>query len=288
LELGIWNLINMDIRQSEEYAFFTKSLGWEVKKINGINIFIKKIPVLGSIVKIQRTEKVPFEEIEKVAKKFRAFQIILEPAFKIDPEDLKKYKYKPLSSPFIPTKTIIKDVKKEEKEILSSFSKNKKRDVLYAQKNGLLVKEGTLKDFLTLKREYLLKKFILPLGINKETKLLFEAFRDKAKAVIAYKKDSPEPLAGAIILFCEKTAYYWQAAATDKGKKLLAPTLVVWEAIKLAKKEGCLFFDFEGIYDERFPQNRSWQGFTRFKRGFRGEEVIFPAPYVKTKLRITS
>lgn len=279
----------MDIRQSPEYAQFIKSLGWQVQNIKGTNSFIKKIPIAGSIIKIQRTDKeIPFDEIEKVTKEKKAFQVILEPGLvKINPDDFKKYKYKPLSSPFIPTKTIIKNIKKNEEEILNSFSKNKKRDVVYAQKRGLLVKEGVLEDFLKLKRQYLLKKFIIPLGINKEIKLLFEAFRDKVKAVIVYKKDSPEPLAGAIILISGKTAYYWQAAATDKGKKLLAPTLLVWEAIKLAKKEKCKYFDFEGIYDERFPKNRSWQGFTHFKRGFGGEEITYPAPLAKTRLHIT-
>ncbi|MBU2577491.1 peptidoglycan bridge formation glycyltransferase FemA/FemB family protein [Patescibacteria group bacterium] len=279
----------MNIRQSPEYSQFIKSLGWQVQKVKGINIFIKKIPVLGSIIKIQRIEKeIPFEEIEKITKEEKAFQVILEPGFdKINPNDLKKYKYKPLSSPFIPTKTIIKNIEKSDEEILNSFSKNKKRDVFCAQKRGLLVKEGILDDFLKLKKEYLLKKFIIPFGVNKEIKLLSQAFKNKAKFVIASEKDKKISLAGAIILINEDTAYYWQAAATDKGKKLLAPTLVVWEALKLAKKEGCRYFDFEGIYDERFPQNKSWQGFTHFKKGFRGEEIIYPAPLVKTRLHIT-
>lgn len=279
----------MDIRQSPEYGQFIKSLGWQVQNIKGTNAFIKKIPIVGSIVKIQRIEKeIPFEEIEKIARKERAFQIILEPGHTpININDLKKYKYKNLSSPFIPTKTIIKDIEKSEDEILNSFSKNKRRDVIYAQKKGLLVKAGVLEDFLKLKKEYLLKKYIIPFGVNKEIKLLIQAFKNKAKIVIVFEKDQKIPLAGAIILINEDTAYYWQAAATDKGKKLLAPTLVVWEAIKLAKKEGCKYFDFEGIYDERFPKNKSWQGFTHFKNGFKGEETIYSNPSVKTRLHIT-
>ena len=44
---------------------------------------------------------------------------------------------------------------------------------------------------------------------------------------------------------------------------------------KERKKEGKKVFDFEGIYDERFPLI-SWKGFTRFKKGFGGIEVEYP------------
>jgi lipid II:glycine glycyltransferase (peptidoglycan interpeptide bridge formation enzyme) len=51
---------------------------------------------------------------------------------------------------------------------------------------------------------------------------------------------------------------------------------LVWEALKLAKKRGCRIFDFEGIYDERFPKAAaSWKGFTKFKEGFGGEKIVY-------------
>ena len=66
------------------------------------------------------------------------------------------------------------------------------------------------------------------------------------------------------------------AASSDSGNKNFAPTLLVWEAILLAKKLKLKAFDFEGIYDERFPKAaESWKGFTKFKEGFGGEKVVF-------------
>lgn len=87
-------------------------------------------------------------------------------------------------------------------------------------------------------------------------------------------------LAGALILIHDKISYYFHAASTPEGQKLSAPYLVVWEAIKLAKKKDCRVFDFEGIYDERFPI-KSWKGFTHFKKSFGGKEV----EYSKTSLK---
>jgi len=279
----------MDIRQSPAYAQFIRNLGWQVEKIGRWNVFIKKFPLVGSLIKIQRIiPPIPFEEIETIAKKHRAFQIILEPtSFPQPPHPQTPHGYRPLKSPFIPTKTLILDLCRSEKEIFNSFTKNKRRDIRIAERNKLVIKGGTPEEFLKLKKKSLFKKHILPLGTKKEVLPLIKAFGpEKSKILVANSPCPSEPIAGLILLFHDKTAYYWQAAATEKGKKLMAPTLLLWEAIKLAKKKGCTRFDFEGVYDERFPQNKSWLGFTHFKQGFGGKEIIYPRPITKTKFRI--
>jgi len=63
-----------DIRQSKEYANYLESQGWVVERIDDISYFIKKIPILGSVLKIQRPEKIDFETIQKIEKKYRVFQ----------------------------------------------------------------------------------------------------------------------------------------------------------------------------------------------------------------------
>ncbi len=281
-----------DIRQSPEYADFIRSLGWKVEKAGEWNAFIKPFPLFGSLIKIQRiVAPIPFDKIEILAKKYRAFQIIIESTSSQTQEYPKEYR--PLKSPFIPTKTLILDLKRTENEIFDSFSKNKRRDIRIGERNNLIIKEGTPEDFYLLKKKHLLKRGILPFGTKNEIFPLVKAFGpEKSKILIALPntpnipKIPNSPVAGTILLFHDKIAYYWQAAATDQGKKLMAPTLLVWEAIKLAKKKGCIKFDFEGIFDDRFPENKSWQGFTHFKQGFGGEEIIYPKPISKIKFRI--
>ncbi|HUW24522.1 MAG TPA: peptidoglycan bridge formation glycyltransferase FemA/FemB family protein [Patescibacteria group bacterium] len=268
----------MDIRQSPQYAAYLKSLGWQMEKIGSHYFFLKKIPFLGFLLKVQRIAlSTPFGEIEKLAAKYRPFQIIIEPAVGKTAETLPAG-FRPYRSPFIPTKTLIKDLRETEDKILASFSKNKRRDIRLAGKKELITKEGTVADFVTLKKDYLLRKFILPFGTEREIELLCQAFGEKAKILVA--ESEGKVVAATLLLFHNQVAYYWQAAATSRGKKLLAPTLLVWESIKLAKKKGCTTFDFEGIYDERFPQNKSWLGFTNFKEGFRGKEVQYPLPII--------
>ncbi|KKP30162.1 MAG: hypothetical protein UR20_C0056G0005 [Candidatus Woesebacteria bacterium GW2011_GWE2_31_6] len=68
-----------DIRQTLEYANYLKSNGWIVERINGINYFIKKLPLLGSILKLQRPKEIDFKIIKKLSKKYGVFQTIIEP-----------------------------------------------------------------------------------------------------------------------------------------------------------------------------------------------------------------
>jgi lipid II:glycine glycyltransferase (peptidoglycan interpeptide bridge formation enzyme) len=59
------------------------------------------------------------------------------------------------------------------------------------------------------------------------------------------------------------------------------PTLLTWEAIKLAKKLGDRRFDFEGIADERFPVTNKWLGFSRFKKSFGGNKIEYIGSFSK-------
>lgn len=283
----------MDIRQTPEYTQYLKLLGWETVKINGGQIFFRKFPLIGSVIKVQRTKPpIPFMDIERIAKKVRAFQITIDPGFdqKILTKNgtekfiksYQKFRYSIPQTPFIPTKTIVLDINRSEENILESFSKNKRRDVRAALRGNLIIKEESSKEFIDLKKKLLLKKFILPLGLVSEIRPLYQAFSpEKIKILVAYHQN--QPVAGTIILFQPQRAHYWLATATNEGKKLLAPTLLVWEAIKIAKQKGCKEFDLEGVYDDRFPKNKNWLGFTKFKEGFGKMEILYPPTLTKSK-----
>jgi lipid II:glycine glycyltransferase (peptidoglycan interpeptide bridge formation enzyme) len=52
-----------------------------------------------------------------------------------------------------------------------------------------------------------------------------------------------------------------------------------WEAIKEAKKRGCVLYDFWGYVDPKKEPNHPWAGPTLFKMGFGGNAH----EYVKTQ-----
>ena len=118
-------------------------------------------------------------------------------------------------------------------------------------------------------------------GIDRLWKLLYP---NHATILLAKTHDN-RVVAGILLLFWNNTAFYWIAGATHEGKKLFAPTLLVWHALKVGKKRKCALFDFIGVWDERKPkQSPEWKGFTKFKEGFGGKSIYYPISMLRTKV----
>lgn len=268
--------MTQNIHQSDIYAQFMRAIGWVVEEVDGVKIFIKKFPLLPAVMKIQRADKVPdIQKLKSLMKKYRARSISFEPSLNFK---LQNSNFKLLSNPYLPTKTIHIDITPPQETIFKRFSEAKQRGVRRAQKGGIKIEESkNIQEFITLKNK---TAGVLGFLTTTTVQSLWQAFAPKHAAILV-ALISKKPLAGILLLFHQKTAYYWMAAATREGKKAFAPTLLVWEALKLAKEKGCTTFDFEGIYDERFPKlNKNWLGFTKFKQGFGGKEVNYSQPFL--------
>lgn len=251
-----------DLRQSVSFAAYMEKIGWDAAEYRAADcewrIYIKKIPVLGNFVKIWRPDKIVSTAIlDEIAKKYHAFAVQVN---------------------YSPTKTLKLDLTPSREDILGQTTKEARYEIRKAEKNKTIVKNSqNIEIFCQLWQENAWRRgFWLP--FKKEIRSIYEAFGKNSFLLLGYL-DS-KPLAGALILVCGKTAYYFHAASTPLGRKMAAPSLLIWEAIKLAKNKGCRLFDFEGLYDERFP-NRSWLGFTHFKQSFGGKVVTFPGTYTK-------
>lgn len=289
----------LDFRQSEKYGRFMEKIGWQVEKLDDCQIFIKKLPFLPfSIVKIQRPEKIDFDKLDKLAKQNHALFIKLEPRQfnNLTVEQFNNRGYKFDKSPLLPTKTLQISLIPSIEQIFNQFTKDGRYEIRRAEKNGLQIvnecagnpdvtsgrPQHAIDDFISLWHQNALHRgFWLPL--KKQIKSLHEAFGKDAYLVLSHLgnlSNLGKPKAGALIIISGKTAYYSYAASSPPGRQLAAPSLVVWKAIKLAKEKGCTLFDFEGIYDERFP-NQSWLGFTHFKKSFGGQEIEYPGCFTK-------
>ena len=298
---------HQDLHQSPEYANYMKQRGWEVEKTScqpQTNAFIRKIPLIGSVIKIQRpTTILPEEELDNLAQRHHALFIKTEPYTKYQ---MLNTKYQKDTWPLLPSKTIHLDLTRSEKKLWENLDSDARYSIRKAKKS-LCVKcykhpqlnppdapavilsparrgeesqdniSNRFESPTPLKTFYQLlkitgrsKHFYTPKW--QDLKLKTECFNTKAWLLLAYKPISlipPKALAGCLLLIHDNVAYYHHAANSPEGRKLLAGYLVLWEAIKLAKELGCHTFDFEGVYDERFPKaTRDWKGFTNFKKKF--------------------
>lgn len=252
-----------------------------VVTVNGVHVFIRRFPIFGGLAKIQRSQKLPdLKKLLPVLREYRVHTIAVEPEYTMDQTLFRKW-CRTLSrhvrlnrTPFLPTKTLHINLTPTEETIFKKFSEAKRRAVRRAQKNNLQICESAnIQDLIHIKNKSTgLFGFITTTGIDK----LWNIFAPKHAAILlAYSND--KLIGGILLLFWKQTAYYWLAGATREGKKLAAPTLLVWEALKLSKQRGCKRFDFVGVWDERQPHKFSdWKGFTKFKEGFGGTSSYYP------------
>lgn len=265
-----------------------KGLGWRVEKVDGCQIFIKQFPFgLGSVIKVLRPSlPIPFEKIDKIAKKHRAWFVKLEPGQPFNHlamKQLNHHGFYPSSWPLSPSKTIRIDLKKSEKKLWADLKKETRNIIRRAIKKGVAVNQSKeVEYFCDLWVKSMRRRGNL-LAASKEIKKIWRAFGKNSHLLLAHKSaDRDQPLAGALIITYGKAASYIFAASTGQGNKFGAPSLIVWEAIRMAKKLGCEIFDLEGIYDSRYQRaTKSWKGFTMFKKGFGGEEIAYIGSFVK-------
>lgn len=271
-----------DIRQSPIFARFMHDIGWEVKKIHAQFVYMRKFPFVGFFAKMPRPKpSFPFSQLQTFITDNHIFRFKISPFIPSSSKEFTKLKNQFLSHnfkvdnfPFNPTTTICIDLTQSEEILFKNFTQAKRRAVRRAIKNGVTVKQSSdIRTFISIR-----KKQYFPLGFlvtHEMEKLWQNFFPENATLLLAFSSEK-RAIGGIFLLFYDGIAYYWFASATFSGKKLFAPTLLVWEAMKLAKQKGCTRFDFEGIYDERFLKAaKSWKGFTKFKEGFGGKEVVF-------------
>lgn len=270
-----------DLRQTPEYAQYMKSLGWQAVSLDNNLVYLKNIPLIGKIAKLQRPKS---EIIESSLTTFIDQNKVS--VFYIEPNTgngFKNLNFKTSKSCFLPSKTIHMDLKLSEQEILKQIKKKTRYSVRLAQKQNLCVTKSQDVALFIKMWEISARKRGMWLPQKKEILSLWNAFKDNTHCLIANSDTlhQKKPLAGVLIVRANNVAYYMYAFSTQEGNKLSAPTFLVWEAIKLAKKKNCEIFDFEGIYDKRYPQTKNWKGFTKFKEGFGGEIIEYPQTIVR-------
>ena len=262
-----------DLRQTNNYSQYMQDLGWRVDEYKGVHIYFKKI-LFWRFVKIQR----PQVEIVKllncyIVKKYRYSTVYVEPGSNKQHNDLLKLGFKKYNSPFLPSKTVQIDLRRSEEQLLKEMHYKTRYNCKKATSDKM---QATRSDSIDKFAEFWQRcagQRGMFLSQKKEIRAIYNAF--SKDAVIHYVHINNEWLSAILRISTSNVSYYMYAASTKDGKKLFAPTIITWEAIKAAKKEGNKVFDFEGVFDERFPLT-SWKGFTRFKKGFGGIEVEYP------------
>src|SRR3989339_1398319 len=149
----------MELQQSPLYQAYIKALHWNVVDVDGSVIFYRNIPLIGTLAKLQRPEHLPYvPKLIMKLKELHVTQLSVEPKEDVVQEDFDRYLialskfFRIITSPFIPTKTIVIDISGSTKELFSKFTSAKRRAVRKAEKNNITIVEShEINDLIAIK-----------------------------------------------------------------------------------------------------------------------------------------
>lgn len=283
----------LDTRQTDQWGKYLSRIGWTVEYIGKTVILIRKIPLINkSVIKIQHPiGPIPFKKIEELSKKYSALFTLIEPHnFNYSEEDYEKNDYLKTNIHLAHTATLKIDLNQSEEKLLNSFSENARRNIKKAKDNNIVIKkiflkqepnDNQFKEFYKLLLELVkIKKFYVPTYEEYYKKMT--AFKNTSVLIFAYEKGIKNPVAAVWFVYYKNVITYLQTGITNKGYEILANYLLVWEGLKLGRKLKLEVFDFETIYDIRYPkENKKWIGYSEFKKRFHGEIITYPPAWIK-------
>lgn len=171
------------------------------------------------------------------------------------------------------------DLKANESDLLAKMHPKTRYNLRLAEKKGVKVivddSPASVQWFLKL----LFEETVVRQGFFAHTPEYFQKLWQVlhpagiAHLLRAYSGD--QTLAIFMVFVFNQTLYYPYGASTRESKQVMAPNLLMWEAIRFGKKLGCTDFDMWGALGPNPNPNDPWFGFHRFKAGYGGQLVEF-------------
>ncbi len=175
-----------------------------------------------------------------------------------------------------PENTLILDLDKDEEKIIAEMKSKTRYNIRLASKRGVtVISTSNLTNFLKLNKETTKRdKFQGHEDAYYQNLLKFFAANPEVKLKLLIANYQNKAIAGIILAFFHDTAFYLHGASSDEYRNVMAPHLLQWAGIKIAKKLGLKHYDFWGIAPSDQPKH-PWSGVTRFKLGFSGKETNY-------------
>jgi lipid II:glycine glycyltransferase (peptidoglycan interpeptide bridge formation enzyme) len=261
--------------QSWEWGEFKEKMGWKVFRIAiqkqsqiiaGAQMLIKPLP--SELVSIAYIPRGPignwldkqiasqlFSELHRVARLHRAIFLKVEPPLvynlKID-QTLQQYHFRPSYSSNQPRATIILNLHQSMDDIWLQLRKTTKQCIKSSAEKGVSIRVGGYEDLSSFYK--LMKITSKRAHFSSRTRAYYEqewqSFANNKQNVLLLAIYQDQLLAAHMTYrFGDHAAYFHSGSIIDSAK--LHPNhLLVWEAIKLAKEQGCRTYDLWGIPEE--------------------------------------
>ena len=215
----------------------------------------------GPVINNEKLQK----EFEKEFKKILAKDIIF---VRFEPNWIPEFSRK--VNDVQPSKTFYTDLSQDEKILLEQMHQKTRYNIRLALKKEMsfLYNDPDIDSFIKLIKETSARDKFVSHPISYYKKMI-----ESGAAQLATLKDNEEVLAAGIFAQYGDTMTYLHGASSSNKRELMAPYALHWEMMMFAKGEGLKHYDWHGVDDKK------WPGFTRFKRGFGGTDIIYPGTF---------
>jgi len=187
--------------------------------------------------------------------------------------------------------TLIADISKPEEELLAQMKQKTRYNINLARRHGaeiisigdekkaketfisLLFETAKRNNFRTHPEKYYIE--MMEMFLN--NRAAGEFFSER----LFFARYQGKITTAALIGFFGGRATYLHGGSSDEYKNIMAPYLLHWEIMRVAKRLGCSEYDFWGIVTDKTDskQKQKWEGFSRFKMGFGGRIVEYSGAY---------
>jgi lipid II:glycine glycyltransferase (peptidoglycan interpeptide bridge formation enzyme) len=255
------------------------------KPVALIQVLIKSLPLLGGIARVNRGPIL----IGNTAKNHKTVVSIKMASLALLLKEARKQHWRLIQiSPELPNTTIVKE------SLLKLGLKRQNQPVWASGRIDLNIdKQDMLRNFSTRWRRHIKKSIKLKVSIKIESNnidninLLLSKYNElqnkkeftgisnklinalskqvgiywKFNLFIAYDDTQGKPIGVLVSIHSGDTAIYLIGSTTEKGRKMQANSLLLWQSILHAKNSGCAWFDIGGL-NESTPK-----GIATFKKG---------------------
>lgn len=296
----------MDFLQSEIWRKFQASLGRKTFVIekNGFigSIIEHQLPIMGKyfylpygpVISLKnKTWQEAVKILLDLSKKENIKWIRFEPETEKVLTEMKKnisFKIKKTDRNVQPQEIFVIDLKKDKKTLLAEMKSKTRYNIKLAEKKGVKVKMISFEsDIISQKEKKYQKEFIRLTqimarrnGITAHPAIYYEKMMEnipKENLKLFVAEYAKKIIAMNLVIFYEKTAIYLHGASDDCYRNVMAPFLLQWKQIQVAKELGCEEYNLGGVSVKII--NPNWEGITRFKTGFSVVTVsrIFPGTF---------
>lgn len=175
--------------------------------------------------------------------------------------------------------TIIVDLFESEERLLARMKQKTRYNIRLAEKKGVTIRKGKLEDLENLYRMYAETSVRDGFVIRDKNYYMtvWKTFMqsdvsNQPLAIPLIAEVDNEPVAAIFLFVFARRAYYVYGMSRSLHREKMPTYLLQWEAMKIAKANGCLTYDLWGAPDV-FDESDSMWGVYRFKEGLGGEAL---------------